>query len=517
MSRSPAPSGGRFVLAALALTLFVAVGLALLVQSTAARHRRTAERVLSDYAAFAAENLAGRVAQSLAGSVYRDLNQLRQAPAGRPGEKLQASLPQSSFRLPLPAGNLALAAPALSGEQSRWVVDTIRFEAAHVYRPDWYLALVFGAGTNQDVVLAYAVVRDSATRTAVAYGIVYPTERLRGPLDEVTRRLPLLPASLTGGEKVDSIAAVEILGPGGRVLYSGDARYPSTFQGRKTLDPIFGGLATRVTLRPTVADRLIIGGLPRSRLPLLLGLLGLTALLVVSATLQLRREQQLIRLRTDFVASVSHELRTPLAQLRMFTETLLLGRIRSETERRRSLEILDQEARRLSHLVDNLLYVARGEAVPRPPNPEMLELAPALRELAESFAPLAASAGSTVELALAEGLQARVDRGALRQILLNLLDNAVKYGPRGGRITLSLEPNGGGARIRVDDQGPGIPRADRDRIWQRFARLDRDVDSEVAGSGIGLAIVRDLVEANGGSCGVETAPGGGARFEVRLP
>src|SRR5206468_1637555 len=104
-----------------------------------------------------------------------------------------------------------------------------------------------------------------------------------------------------------------------------------------------------------------LGGLPQSRLPLLLGALGLTAGLIVTALVQLRREYELARLRTDFVSGVSHELRTPLAQIRMFSETLLLGRVRSEEEGRRSLEIIDQEARRLTHLVENLLHFSRSE------------------------------------------------------------------------------------------------------------------------------------------------------------
>src|SRR5205823_8566778 len=100
---------------------------------------------------------------------------------------------------------------------------------------------------------------------------------------------------------------------------------------------------------------------PRSRLPLLAGLTVLTAALVLIAIVQLRREHELSRLRADFVSGVSHELRTPLAQIRMFSETLLLGRVRSDDERVRSLEIIDQEARRLTHLVENLLHFSRSE------------------------------------------------------------------------------------------------------------------------------------------------------------
>ena len=125
-------------------------------------------------------------------------------------------------------------------------------------------------------------------------------------------------------------------------------------------------------------------------MPLLLGLLALTAGLLAVAIQQLRREHELTRLRGDFVASVSHELRTPLAQIRLFSETLLLGRIRSETEGRRSLEIIQQESRRLTHLVENVLYFSRAEAWHFSSCPGAdTDLAALASELIEAFTPLA--------------------------------------------------------------------------------------------------------------------------------
>src|SRR5439155_6161105 len=179
----------------------------------------------------------------------------------------------------------------------------------------------------------------------------------------------------------------------------------------------------------TIADKLVIGGLPRSQLPFVLGVLLLTAGLIVTALVQLRREYDLARLRTDFVSGVSHELRTPLAQIRMFGETLLLGRVRSETERRRSLEIIDQEARRLTHLVENLLHFSRSERQTHRVAPAPTWMAPLVRSVVEAFAPLATPRRARLRTDLAEGVVAAVDAEAFRQMLLNLLDNAVKYGP----------------------------------------------------------------------------------------
>src|SRR3989475_9770034 len=222
-------------------------------------------------------------------------------------------------------------------------------------------------------------------------------------------------------------------------LYRSPVQYAPLFAARDSFqEPMMGRLQVQVALRPDMAPKLVIGGMPRSNLPMLLSLLALTAGLVVAALLQLRREYELSRLRADFVSGVSHELRTPLAQIRMFSETLLLGRVRSDEERLRSLEIIDQESRRLAHLVENLLHFSRSERRLARLSPAPAPLAPLLREAAESFAPLAAARSVTLCTALADAVVASVDADALRQMLLNLLDNAVKYGPAGQTVTLGV-------------------------------------------------------------------------------
>jgi signal transduction histidine kinase len=112
---------------------------------------------------------------------------------------------------------------------------------------------------------------------------------------------------------------------------------------------------------------------------------------------------------------------------------------------------------------------------------------------------------------------ASVDDDALRQVLLNLLDNAVKYGPEGQEVRVGVSPESAGVRVWVDDEGPGIPPGDRERIWKRFFRLDAHKESAVAGTGIGLTVVRDLVALHGGRSWVEPGERGGARFVVEFP
>jgi len=280
---------------------------------------------------------------------------------------------------------------------------------------------------------------------------------------------------------------------------------------------LLAGSRVRSSIDAAAVPRLVRGGVPSSRIPFLLIVFGLTLLLAVATFRLVRREQQLGRMRSDFIASVSHELRTPLTQIRMFAETLLLDRVRSSHEERRSLEIIDQEARRLSNLVENVLRLAQSERGRLPVSRETVDVGPLLRETAESFLPLARASGDTIEVHAGDGAIVHADPESLRQIVLNLLDNALKYGPRGQRIVLALTSDEDRVRVTVDDQGPGIPERDRDVIWQRYTRLDRDREGHKPGTGIGLAVVRELVAVHGGSVSVSDSPLGGAQFGVILP
>jgi len=268
----------------------------------------------------------------------------------------------------------------------------------------------------------------------------------------------------------------------------------------------------RVRLPAAVAGRLVVAR-PVSRLPVLLGLLALTAGLAIVAARQLRREQDLVRLRADFTSSVSHELRTPLTQILLFAETLELGRAGGEDARREAIDIIVQEARRLAHLVENVLHFSRAERQMIRVKKEMLAVAPLVREITERFVPLAGNAALRIRAELDERLVAQVDSECLHQILINLLDNAVKYG--GGAVIVRTSLHDAHARIEVEDGGAGIPAADRERIWKPFVRLRRS--DGVPGSGIGLAVVRQLVAAHGGRTAIEDVSGGGTRFVVELP
>ena len=528
---------GAVVAALLLLAFAVAAMLGIQAYGVAKYHRAQADRVLRDYAALAAARVAQRsalevywyaITPALKAVMEADKHAphaplptpqaLSLAPMERP-TTLQPSI-RFTFRFDLASKKLETSGEALPPAVRSWVVDTLPIHTRTIYDTSWHQGAILGPPGGARRYLAYTVLRDKHGELRTALGFEADPEGLRPFLAAATERLPLLPPPLTGGVQYDSMGSVIITDRYGVELYRSAAQYTSPFSARDTIGTDIGDLYARATLRAEVADQLIIGGLPRSRLPLILGLLGLTAVLIGIALFQLRRESQLARLRSDFISGVSHELRTPLAQIRMFSETLTLGRVRSEDERRRSLAIIDQEARRLTHLVENLLHFSRSERQTTHITPEPTKLAPLVQEVIDGFAPLAAARGATLAAAVPEDLIVPADPGAVRQMLLNLLDNAVKYGPAGQEVRIGAARDNGVARLWVDDGGPGIPRADRERVWARFWRLERDRDSAVAGSGIGLAVVRELASLHHGRAWIDEkdpAASSGTRVVIELP
>lgn len=520
----------------LLLTLALTGVMAWQAQSAAHRHRDAAEGALRDYAGFAAFlfRQAGRSSlfRTIANKVY--VFEAVQPPASGPLPSVAAivsdALPSPCptcppldsvrgwFRVDLRDGSVETTS-ALPADVSAWLADTARALTGDGQRMDPSLetALVLTRAGGVDRAFAWLVRRDPTGRAAAVYGFeTSPRALATAAFAPVAASQTVLPPTLTRGQPTDSLISLAIVDPSGRELYATPRRWAGTVA-TDTLGVLAGGLAVRVTLRESAAERLLIGGMPKARLPFLLALLALAVGLTAVALAQLRRERELARLRADFVSGVSHELRTPLAQIRMFAETLRLGRVRSDAEQRRSLDIIDQEARRLSALVDNVLLFSRAERRAVTLDRQPAELAPLVRDAVETFAPLAAARRVTIDERLAEGVEASVDRGAFRQMLLNLLDNAVKYGPPGQSVEVGLERAGGEARVWVRDAGPGIPPRDRERIFAPFVRLPRDAESAVAGSGIGLAVVARLAAQHGGRARAEDAPGGGARFVIELP
>jgi len=368
------------------------------------------------------------------------------------------------------------------------------------------------------VTLIYAAQRTAAGAPVAAYGYTLSHERSGNALAAgVLRRAALLPPSLMamGARDVGSegLAQLWVTDTTGRVLFRTpgaftSAAYGSFFAG--------AGLTMHAMLHPALAERLRRQMLNDERRRLQFALPILSLILAAATILHLRRERELVRARRDFVASVSHELRTPLAQIRMFSETLLLGREESEAERLRWTAVIGREARRLGDLVENILLFSHIDAARVRLEPERTDLGELVEEAVEAYVPIAASRRMRIVADAPSRIYAVVDPRALRQVVVNLLDNALKYGPTGQTVSVEVERETTSARIVVCDQGPGVAPADRARLWRPFVRLG-DAGGSTGGSGIGLSVVRSLVAQHGGTVAVDDAPGGGARFVVALP
>ena len=394
-------------------------------------------------------------------------------------------------------------------------------QSAVILTNDSYVML-FDEHDKHLQLVVFVVARDIRRRMPVElYGYVTEPKpflapvfaEIRGKHDSASS---LLPEALVHGLPIDSILSISVTTANGREVYRAGWAAP-TFSAAASVEPNFGRLKMKVSLNKDFAPMLVVGGLPESRVPILVALFVLAAGLLTVAVIQLRRQQQLARLRTEFVSGVSHELRTPLAQIRWFAELLHLGKLRSDDERERSAGIIDQEARRLTYLVENVLNFSRAEKGTNRVSAEPAEIDREIQESLDLFAPLARARNMTIRTSLGINGIVSFDRNALRQIMLNLLDNAAKYGPSGQTITVGSQIVGDRARIWVEDEGPGIPREDRVRVWEPYVRLNRDAESSTGGSGIGLSVVRELVLLHGGRTRAESAPGGGARVVIELP
>jgi signal transduction histidine kinase len=288
--------------------------------------------------------------------------------------------------------------------------------------------------------------------------------------------------------------------------YTATATLPPPLQ-RFHVNVAMMGSQVALPLRlPFSHDRLAMNGV----------LIMATIVVCVFAVGASRREVALARARSDFVAGISHDLRMPLAQILLASETLSLARERNEAERSNLTASILREARRLKAMIDNVLLFSRSGAVGLHPHLQPMDTRQLLDSVAESLSLAVADAGQTIDVEVAPDTEVTADRTLMHQAIANLVDNAMKYGPRGQRIRLTAAQAGTAVDIAVEDDGPGIPTAARSRLFEPYERLARDSTSERTGSGLGLAVVRQIVLACGGALRIDDAVHG-ARVVITLP
>lgn len=241
----------------------------------------------------------------------------------------------------------------------------------------------------------------------------------------------------------------------------------------------------------------------------LTGLLVLTDITSQVATLRMRR---------DFFSNASHELRTPLTSILGYLEALEDHLPEDSPLRAQYVEVLQRQAQRMRSIIDDLLLLARVESDQWPVQKERYDLAGQAATLLESFEPAARKNEQVLALAAAaQPLWVLADREKIQVVLSNLLDNAIKYSGPGARVELRLSPSNAHVEVTVQDNGPGIPRDQKYRIFERFYRVDKSRSQKLGGTGLGLSIVRHLLAAHDVDIEVESDVGKGASFRFRLP
>lgn len=235
-------------------------------------------------------------------------------------------------------------------------------------------------------------------------------------------------------------------------------------------------------------------------------------MLVIVDVTELRR---LETIRRDFVANVSHELRTPLASMRAMAETLQEGALRDEDVADRFLGTIVSEADRLTRISEDLLILSNAES--KEPKTEVFDLSELVFDVVSRFEPKAQEAGITLSVHMPEHVDLEASPDQIEQVLVNLVDNAIKYTPEGGRVSVEGKTQDGKVALEVRDTGIGIMAEDLPRVFERFYRVDKARSRASGGTGLGLSIVKNIVESHRGEVKVKSEFNHGSTFSLVLP
>ena len=458
-------------------------------------HRRAVEAAVRDYASFAVWQYSRRASDYLRLTILNGIHN---------------SEPRTAVSCEL--GSSVSITRNTSGVPDSVLASAMAIAAGNATRSHLLSGMV--ALSHRREFLGYVLRSSNGSVTRCEANLIDTTE-LVAVFRHVAEFAPLLPPSFVGYMPNDSLVTIRLLDSAMNPLATSGAS--STGDGVRAedhLSPDLADVLVAAMLRPAAIERLSAGGIAPSNTATLLAMLFVTLVLCIVAVQQVRRTNEIARLRSDFVASVSHELKTPLAQISLFAATLAT-RDRPFDERLQYLRIISREATRLGQLVDRILHFAgMSRAVVFSDSREDVDVYQELRDAIAAIEPIAAARGTTIELIQRGNARLVLDRDAFRQLILNLLDNAVKFGPAGQQVRVSVALDRQDAVIDVDDEGPGISESASAEIFDPFVR---GTQRGVSGSGIGLAVVRDVTAQHGGAVAVLRSPCGGARFRVRLP
>ena len=376
------------------------------------------------------------------------------------------------------------------------------------------------AGDDAYLSTAYFVLPELSTDRAVLGGVSIDPCYLQGTLfqqaldEQVNQKLNdqsgnqiamvIYPADTEMGHEMKPLATTTGWGNG----------KPEVF---RKFDDVFRGLALGIKYQGTSVEALGQTWVRRSFL-----ILGFLSLMIIGGLVltkhMVSKEMAVARLKSDFVSNVSHELRTPLALIRLYAETLELGRITTQEKRQQYYRIVRKESERLTALINNILDFSRIEAGRKEYEFRETDIADLVRNTLDSYRYQIEQQGFAFEESIAPDLPAvRVDREAIARALVNLVNNALKYSTHKKFLAVKLYRENGVVKLEVADHGIGIARRDQSKIFEKFYRSGDPLVHNTKGSGLGLSLVRHITEAHGGEIEVESTPGTGSTFILSLP
>jgi signal transduction histidine kinase len=316
----------------------------------------------------------------------------------------------------------------------------------------------------------------------------------------------------------DHAWVIRVTEPGGELLYETDPTPDDQFEVKRVMSvPSFEGVRLLLRYRDrSIEEEVRRMALTKTALIGFIDLMLLAGLFLVYANV--RRELHLSRLKSDFVANVSHELKTPLALIRLFAETLELRRVPSEEKAQQYYRVINKESQRLTQLINNILDFSRIEAGRKEYRFRPTDVGAVVGEVVESYRFPIEQQGFDLEVSIAEDLpEIVVDPEALSQALLNLVNNAIKYSGDQKHLGLDVRRENDRVVISVTDRGVGIPRAEQQKIFEKFYRVEDTLIHTTKGSGLGLALVKHIMDAHGGTVELTSVPGEGTTFRLLVP